>query len=204
MKFAPKAALELKFGSRDIYSKESSRERDWPWPPSEGRQTRGSDELGIPASKEVFSKESLELVSGGGSSRASSEVMKVDPTRETIEGKEKEDVQKPSDKSTKGKGKPGKKKGPDSLSEESEHAENSEPVSEDIEVLFPEELKEYVEKVTIGKLSRYGLGRGLGMSKIALYFVALSYMGTLTNITMFNYSMHRQGCRRVGFNIDVA
>ncbi|WKX91821.1 hypothetical protein Q1695_010113 [Nippostrongylus brasiliensis] len=90
-------------------------------------------------------------------------------------------------------GKPGKKKGPDSLSEESEHAENSEPVSEDIEVLFPEELKEYVEKVTIGKLSRYGLGRGLGMSKIALYFVALSYMGTLTNITMFNYSMHRQG-----------
>ncbi|WKX91812.1 hypothetical protein Q1695_010109 [Nippostrongylus brasiliensis] len=77
----------------------------------------------------------------------------------------------------------------------SEHSdEDAEPESDSIEVLIPDELNEYVEKITVGKLSRYGFARSLRLRKMVLYLVALSYMGSLTSFTMFNYSIHRQGC----------
>ncbi|XGW19768.1 hypothetical protein V3C99_003533, partial [Haemonchus contortus] len=78
------------------------------------------------------------------------------------------------------------------INEGSEGSDESETESEEIEVLIPEELREYAEKLIIGKLSRHGFGRGR-ISKLALYCVTICYVANLQNFMMFNYAVRRFG-----------
>ncbi|VDO43488.1 unnamed protein product [Haemonchus placei] len=78
------------------------------------------------------------------------------------------------------------------INEGSEGSDESETESEEIEVLIPEELREYAEKLIIGKLSRHGFGRGK-ITKLALYCVTICYVANLQNFMMFNYAVRRFG-----------
>ncbi|RCN48157.1 hypothetical protein ANCCAN_05843 [Ancylostoma caninum] len=77
-------------------------------------------------------------------------------------------------------------RGHDSLSDES-------VISEEIEVIITDEHRDYVERMTIGKLSRAGLGQSFKWSKIEFYCVVMSYVLSLDTIAMFNYCVSRLG-----------
>lgn len=97
-------------------------------------------------------------------------------------------------------------RGHDSLSDES-------IISEEIEVIITGEHRDYVEKVrtptkmrlgcklrsefqmTIGKLSRAGLGQSFKWGKVAYYCVVISYALSLDTIAMFNYCVSRLGSK---------
>ncbi|WKX91815.1 hypothetical protein Q1695_010110 [Nippostrongylus brasiliensis] len=77
--------------------------------------------------------------------------------------------------------------------EEEQRSEGSSIESEDIEVLIPDELEEYTDKIVFGKLSKQGFGSSLSLSKLAFYCVAVSYAASLQNFTLFNNLIHRRG-----------
>ncbi|KAK6009694.1 hypothetical protein OSTOST_25356, partial [Ostertagia ostertagi] len=79
------------------------------------------------------------------------------------------------------------------VAENSDLSDDSFTESEDIEVLIPEELREYAEKIIIGKLSRFGFGRSLRLSKLGFYCVAMAYVASVPNFMMFNYAVRRLG-----------
>nr|CDJ87061.1 Dere\GG20951-PA [Haemonchus contortus] len=78
------------------------------------------------------------------------------------------------------------------VNEGSEGSDESETESEEIEVLITEELREYAEKLIIGKLSRHGFGRGK-ITKLSLYCVTICYVANVQNFMMFNYAVRRMG-----------
>ncbi|EPB70890.1 hypothetical protein ANCCEY_10014 [Ancylostoma ceylanicum] len=77
-------------------------------------------------------------------------------------------------------------RGHDSLSDES-------IISEEIEVIITDEHRDYVERMTIGKLSRAGLGQSFKWTKLEYYCVVISYALSLDTIAMFNYCVSRLG-----------
>ncbi|KAL6729922.1 hypothetical protein Aduo_000931 [Ancylostoma duodenale] len=77
-------------------------------------------------------------------------------------------------------------RGHDSLSDES-------VISEEIEVIITDEHRDYVERMTIGKLSRAGLGQSFKWSKLEYYCVVISYTLSLDAVAMFNYCVSRLG-----------
>ncbi|KAK6727384.1 hypothetical protein RB195_005215 [Necator americanus] len=65
--------------------------------------------------------------------------------------------------------------------------------SEDIVVLITEEDRDYMDRITIGKLSRAGIGQTFRWSKVTYYCVVVSYASSIDSIAMFNYCVARLG-----------
>ncbi|VDM59281.1 unnamed protein product [Angiostrongylus costaricensis] len=65
--------------------------------------------------------------------------------------------------------------------------------SERIEVIITGEFRDYVEKITIGKLSRHNFISTLRLEKITFYCVMVCYVATMDNFAMFNFAVVRYG-----------
>ncbi|KJH53281.1 hypothetical protein DICVIV_00592 [Dictyocaulus viviparus] len=67
--------------------------------------------------------------------------------------------------------------------------EDSSLESERIEVLITSEFREYVEKVTIGKLSRNSFASSLKLNKFGYYCALVAYVSTMDSFTLFTFSV---------------
>ncbi|XGW19765.1 hypothetical protein V3C99_003531 [Haemonchus contortus] len=151
--------------------------------PMKSKETMGSADAG--------SREPDKPVRAGSVRRLSREATMSD--REAIRRKKKakgrDDLSK---KRTDGKKLKMKSMEDATVNEGSEGSDESETESEEIEVLITEELREYAEKLIIGKLSRHGFGRGK-ITKLSLYCVTICYVANVQNFMMFNYAVRRMG-----------